>query len=216
MSTGSKIKGWLIFILVSITCSVILFLSLWQWGKSKLNYRNAVAVRTADIIPAVKKAAEDDFKTYLANDGDTIKIISVELVCQFSNHFVAEKLEFDENITTNDLSKIWFTQKTNSSGYATLQVAVLNHLFALRSIDATAEYHIGKLYWRSMSLPDYHGAMLPLIFQSLNGNHSYPVVYVNGDRENPLFPDACIYDNFILRDGFLVTREYLASGIQPQ
>ncbi len=164
-------------------------------------------------IPAINKeacAVIDSAIRQEAVDRDWVHngmgVVSVERIADVTNKVIADRLEYSFSGSTADPNTAWRIRKVNCSGYAAVQVAMLNHIFKEYCLDYVAEWHCGKVFWGNYRLGNI-AKMLPSGYSGWQGGHCYTVVYHKEDvkHEHPWFPDACFYD--VLGTGWLVSKE---------
>lgn len=180
------------YFIIALVTMVLLFVG-FNWmatGLSyKLSYKLKMPLLNSEIRTAVDSAlARKGWSMFRASSGDLLHL---------SSEIVADRLEYDYNVNAKDPNLAWKLRKVNCTGYAALQVAIINYLYTeykgWAPKDARAEWHSSKVY--------YNGKWLGKYF----GYHAYPVVYdFSGNKR---FPDACCKDLSLGAVEYLVEEE---------
>lgn len=189
---------WIVIILTV----VVIVIAGYYWGESQLNYHFTGSREIAPLNAEVRKIIDYKLATTPGEKADGP--VDVKEVIEFSNKIVADRLVYDYNVSCYDPNVAWEKRKVNCTGYAALQVAILNYIFK-KYADGNwrAEWHAGKVFFGNEPL----GALakyFPKAYKGWKGGHAYPVVY-SIPENSELLPDACFYDLF--EDAWIVSKE---------
>lgn len=180
------------YFIYALLVVVLLFVG-FNWVASGLSYKLTYKLKmpplNSEIRTAVDSAlARKGWSMFRASSGDLLDL---------SSEIVADRLQYDYNVNAKDPNQAWKLRKVNCTGYAALQVAIINYLFTkYKDWDpkiARAEWHSSKVYYNGVWLGKYFGY------------HAYPVVYdFSGNKR---FPDACYKDLSLGTVEYLVEEE---------
>ena len=194
-------------ILILILCFTFVLYAGFKCAESLLWYkftssRNMPVLCTdaqREIMAALKQKA---FKEHWEN----LSSVSIEQVIDVTNKVISDRLEYKYSVSCFDPYEVWRVRKVNCTGYAALQVSMLNFIFKAYGFSWHAEWHCGKVYIGNLALGNM-AKVLPGEFGNWQGGHCYTVVYADHDKEkkDPLFPDACFKD--LIFTGYLVHKE---------
>jgi hypothetical protein len=174
------------YLIIGISVIVLIIVG-YNYAASGFSYK----LKYTRQMPELREDIKLIVHRIYASEGMSSYPVDVDKMCEISNDIVATRLSYDYSISCTDPNKVWDIQKVNCTGYAALQVSILNYMFKQYAIRGThAEWHSGDVYYCGQFLGRYLG------------HHCYPFVYCNGYT---IYPDACLKD--LVFDGFLVKKE---------
>lgn len=194
---------------VIILTVVVIVISGYYWGESQLNYRFTGSKNIPPLSKDLKYMVDFQLSVAATQEGwpqtqGSLKFVNIEDILDVTNRIVADRLEYKYEVSCYDGNVAWKIKRVNCTGYAALQVAILNYIFKEYGLNYRAEWHTGKAYLGNQPL----GALapyLPVAYGGWKGGHAYPVVYATLDPDQSWLPDACFLD--LANDGWIVSKE---------
>ena len=151
----------------------------------KFNNSTKIPEPNSEIKAVVNVALDQDRQTNRWTE-------DIKNLCNISNNIVSDRLSYSLKHSCYDPNQAWKIRNVNCTGYAAVQVSILNYMFkTLGMKEYHAEWHSGTVYFLGMLMP------APL------RSHCYTVVY--GPNGTSFLPDACFKD--LVYDGWIVNKE---------